>query len=143
MDAGLLRARNDRRKVNRIQIRVTQYFGGLRIEPVIGAVARGRGHSPGFADIAIAATAHWHDLTILAQQAPFRTDRRSRRRPVPETSRRHVAAPAAEMISASPRSRFRLFCLCLVCVTMLTQYDGLNVSIADSGACRLYHRMIH
>jgi len=29
-------------------------------------LGRGRGHSPGFADIAIAATAHRHDLTILS-----------------------------------------------------------------------------
>ena len=29
--------------------------------------ARGRGHAPGFADIAIAATAHRHDLTILSR----------------------------------------------------------------------------
>jgi predicted nucleic acid-binding protein len=28
---------------------------------------RGRGHSPGFADIAIAATAERHDLTILSR----------------------------------------------------------------------------
>jgi toxin FitB len=31
--------------------------------------ARGRGHSPGFADIAIAATAHRHGLTILSRNA--------------------------------------------------------------------------
>ena len=30
-------------------------------------LARGRGHSPGFADIAIAATARQHDLTILSR----------------------------------------------------------------------------
>ncbi len=30
-------------------------------------LARGRGHSPGFADIAIAATARRHDLTILSR----------------------------------------------------------------------------
>jgi predicted nucleic acid-binding protein len=30
-------------------------------------LARGRGHSPGFADIAIAATARWHRLTILSR----------------------------------------------------------------------------
>ncbi len=29
MEAGLLRVRNDRRKVNLIQIKVTQYFGGF------------------------------------------------------------------------------------------------------------------
>jgi predicted nucleic acid-binding protein len=30
-------------------------------------LARGRGHAPGFADIAIAATARQHDLTILSR----------------------------------------------------------------------------
>jgi toxin FitB len=30
-------------------------------------LARGRGHSPGFADVAIAATAHRHGLTILSR----------------------------------------------------------------------------
>jgi len=30
-------------------------------------LARGRGHSPGFADVAIAATARKHDLTILSR----------------------------------------------------------------------------
>ncbi len=30
-------------------------------------LARGRGHSPGFADIAIAATARRHDLTVLSR----------------------------------------------------------------------------
>lgn len=30
-------------------------------------LARGRGHSPGFADVAIAATARRHDLTILSR----------------------------------------------------------------------------
>jgi hypothetical protein len=29
MEAGLLPGRNDRRKVNLIQIKVTQYFGGF------------------------------------------------------------------------------------------------------------------
>ncbi len=32
-------------------------------------LARGRGHAPGFADIAIAATARRHDLTILSRNA--------------------------------------------------------------------------
>jgi predicted nucleic acid-binding protein len=32
-------------------------------------LARSRGHSPGFADIAIAATAHKHDLTILSRNS--------------------------------------------------------------------------
>ena len=30
-------------------------------------LARGRGHAPGFADIAIAATARQHDLTVLSR----------------------------------------------------------------------------
>ena len=36
------------------------------IAGVLSDLARGRGYSPGFADIAIAATAHRHDLTILS-----------------------------------------------------------------------------
>jgi toxin FitB len=32
-------------------------------------LARGRGHAPGFADVAIAATARRHDLTILSRNA--------------------------------------------------------------------------
>jgi predicted nucleic acid-binding protein len=36
------------------------------IAGALADLARGRGHSPGFADIAIAATAHRHDLTILS-----------------------------------------------------------------------------
>ncbi|MGY3606025.1 MULTISPECIES: PIN domain-containing protein [unclassified Bradyrhizobium] len=30
-------------------------------------LARSRGHAPGFADVAIAATAHWHKLTLLTR----------------------------------------------------------------------------
>ncbi len=37
------------------------------IAGTLGDLARGRGHSPGFADIAIAATARRHDLTILSR----------------------------------------------------------------------------
>jgi predicted nucleic acid-binding protein len=34
---------------------------------VLADLARWRGHAPGFADIAIAATAHRHELTILSR----------------------------------------------------------------------------
>ena len=37
------------------------------IAGTLSDLARGRGHSPGFADIAIAATAREHDLTILSR----------------------------------------------------------------------------
>jgi predicted nucleic acid-binding protein len=37
------------------------------IAGVLSDLARGRGHSPGFVDIAIAATARQHDLTILSR----------------------------------------------------------------------------
>lgn len=37
------------------------------IAGVLADLARGRGHSPGFADVAIAATARRHDLTILSR----------------------------------------------------------------------------
>jgi toxin FitB len=39
------------------------------IAGVLSDLARGRGYSPGFADIAIAATARRHDLTILSRNA--------------------------------------------------------------------------
>jgi predicted nucleic acid-binding protein len=39
------------------------------IAGVLSDLARGRGHSPGFADIAIAATARRHGLTILSRNA--------------------------------------------------------------------------
>jgi predicted nucleic acid-binding protein len=37
------------------------------IAGALSDLARGRGHSPGFADIAIAATARRHELTILSR----------------------------------------------------------------------------
>ena len=37
------------------------------IAGALSDLARGRGHSPGFADIAIAATARKHDLTLLSR----------------------------------------------------------------------------
>ncbi len=37
------------------------------IAGALADLARGRGHSSGFADIAIAATAHRHGLTILSR----------------------------------------------------------------------------
>jgi toxin FitB len=37
------------------------------IAGALADLARGRGHSPSFADIAIAATARWHELTILSR----------------------------------------------------------------------------
>jgi predicted nucleic acid-binding protein len=39
------------------------------IAGILSDLARGRGHAPGFADIAIAATARRHDLTILSRNA--------------------------------------------------------------------------
>ncbi|MFY9685760.1 MAG: type II toxin-antitoxin system VapC family toxin [Pseudolabrys sp.] len=39
------------------------------IAGVLADLARSRGHSPGFADVAIAATARRHDLTILSRKA--------------------------------------------------------------------------
>ncbi len=58
-------------------LRIVLHLYGDRVLPfdsptaqIAGALAdlaRGRGHSPGFADIAIAATAHRHDLTILSR----------------------------------------------------------------------------
>jgi len=44
----------------------------VRTAEIAGALsdlARGRGHAPGFADVAIAATARRHDLTILSRNA--------------------------------------------------------------------------
>jgi predicted nucleic acid-binding protein len=43
--------------------------GAKRKARALADLARGRGHSPGFADIAIAATARRHDLTILVIRA--------------------------------------------------------------------------
>ncbi len=58
-------------------LRIVLHLYGDRVLPfdsptaeIAGALAdlaRGRGHSPGFADIAIAATAHRHGLTILSR----------------------------------------------------------------------------
>jgi toxin FitB len=39
------------------------------IAGILSDLARGRGHAPGFADVAIAATARRHDLTILSRNA--------------------------------------------------------------------------
>lgn len=39
------------------------------IAGALADLARSRGHSPGFADVAIAATARRHDLTILSRNA--------------------------------------------------------------------------
>jgi toxin FitB len=62
------------------------------IAGVLSDLARARGHAPGFADVAIAATARRHDLTILSRNArhfapmdvtvvdPFRELPQSRRR---------------------------------------------------------------
>jgi hypothetical protein len=41
------------------------------IAGVLFDLARGRGNSPGFADIAITATAHRHDLTILSRNERY------------------------------------------------------------------------
>ncbi|MGB9366556.1 MAG: type II toxin-antitoxin system VapC family toxin [Xanthobacteraceae bacterium] len=41
----------------------------VEIAGALSDLARGRGHSPGFADIAIAATARHHGLTILTRNA--------------------------------------------------------------------------
>jgi predicted nucleic acid-binding protein len=43
--------------------------GTAEIAGRLSDLARSRGHSPGFADIAIAATARRHDLTILSRNA--------------------------------------------------------------------------
>jgi hypothetical protein len=60
-------------------LQTVQHLYGDRILPfdsptaeIAGALsdlARSRGHSPGFADIAIAATARGHDLTVLSRNA--------------------------------------------------------------------------
>jgi hypothetical protein len=39
------------------------------IAGLLSDLARGRGHAPGFADVAIASTARRHDLTILSRNA--------------------------------------------------------------------------
>ncbi len=47
--------------------RVLPFDSPTEIAGALADLARGRGHSPGFADIAIAATARRHDLTILSR----------------------------------------------------------------------------
>jgi predicted nucleic acid-binding protein len=55
------RADARRRPVTRYLVDTNEIAGGL------ADLARGRGHSPGFADVAIAATARRHDLIILSR----------------------------------------------------------------------------
>ena len=78
---GIAKARREgtKRKASNLSawLRIVLHLYGDRVLPfdsptaeIAGALAdlsRGRGHSPGFADIAIAATAHRHDLTILSR----------------------------------------------------------------------------
>lgn len=78
---GIAKARREgaRRKASDLSawLRTVLHLYGDRVLPfdsptaqIAGALsdlARGRGHSPGFADIAIAATARQHDLTILSR----------------------------------------------------------------------------
>jgi predicted nucleic acid-binding protein len=77
---GIAKARREgaKRKASDLAawLRTLLHLYGERVLPfdsptaeIAGALsdlARGRGHSPGFADIAIAATARRHDLTILS-----------------------------------------------------------------------------
>ena len=81
--AGIAKARREgaRRKAENLSawLRALLHLYGDRVlafdtptAEIAGALAdlaRGRGHSPGFADIAIAATARRHDLTILSRNA--------------------------------------------------------------------------
>ena len=78
---GIAKAKREgaNRKASQLSawLRTVLHLYGARILPfdsataeIAGALsdlARGRGHSPGFADIAIAATARQHDLTILSR----------------------------------------------------------------------------
>jgi toxin FitB len=78
---GIAKAKREgaRRKASGLSawLRTVLHLYGDRVLPfdsataeIAGALtdlARGRGHSPGFADIAIAATARRHDLTILSR----------------------------------------------------------------------------
>ena len=80
---GIARAKREgaKRKASGLSawLRAVLHLYGDRVLPfdsptaeVAGALsdlARRRGHSPGFADIAIAATARRHDLTILSRNA--------------------------------------------------------------------------
>jgi toxin FitB len=62
------------------------------IAGVLSDLARGRGHAPGFADVAIAATARRHDLTILSRNvhhfAPMDVTVIDPFRELPQTRRR-------------------------------------------------------
>jgi len=76
---GIAKAKREgaRRKASNLTawLRTVLHLYGDRVLPfdsltaeiagVLSDLARGRGHSPGFADIAIAATARRHDLIIL------------------------------------------------------------------------------
>jgi hypothetical protein len=78
---GIAKAKREgtRRKATELSawLRTVLHLYGDRVLPFDGPIAeiagtladlaRGRGHSPGFADIAIAATARRHDLTILSR----------------------------------------------------------------------------
>jgi predicted nucleic acid-binding protein len=77
---GIAKAKREgaRRKASDLSawLRTVLHLYGDRVLPfdsptaeiagVLADLARGRGHSPGFADIAIAATARRHDLMILS-----------------------------------------------------------------------------
>ena len=60
-DAGAASAPNEATNAERVQSPSRLWPGGL------SDLARGRGHAPGFADVAIAATARRHDLTMLSR----------------------------------------------------------------------------
>ena len=50
--------------------RVLPFDGAVaQVAGTLSDLARSRGHAPGFADIAIAATAHHHNLMILSRNA--------------------------------------------------------------------------
>jgi toxin FitB len=78
---GIAKAKREgaRRKASRLSdwLRTVLHLYNDRVLPfdtptaeIAGALtdlARSRGHSPGFADVAIAATARWHKLTLLTR----------------------------------------------------------------------------
>jgi predicted nucleic acid-binding protein len=78
---GIAKAEREgaKRKASRLAdwLRTLLHLYGDRVLPsntptaeIAGALtdlARSRGHSPGFADVAIAATARWHKLTLLTR----------------------------------------------------------------------------
>jgi toxin FitB len=80
---GIAKAKREgaKRKASNLSdwLRTVLHLYGDRVLPfdsptaeIAGALAdlaRGRGHSPGFADVAIGATARRHDLTILSRNA--------------------------------------------------------------------------